>query len=224
MNQDIIHVYFMPGMAANSTIFEYIKLPKARFKIHLLEWVLPYKNETLSEYAKRICEGIKEDNPVLVGVSFGGILVQEMSKHIKTRKVIVISSVLTKHELPKRMKLAKVTKIYKYLPTHLVRDFETYTKYTFGSNLERRVKLYKKYLSVRDKNYLDWAIEQVVCWEQEQPLPNTIHIHGDKDAVFPYQYIKNCITVKEGTHIMIINKYKWFNENLPQLILDDKVA
>ncbi|MDW5290033.1 alpha/beta hydrolase [Formosa sp. PL04] len=224
MNQDIIHVYFMPGMAANSSIFEYIHLPKDRFKIHLLEWIIPERKESLSAYAKRICKDIVEENPVLVGVSFGGILVQEMSKHIKARKIIVISSVLTKYELPKRMKLAKATKMYKFLPTHLVRDFESYAKYAFGDSITKRVNLYKKYLSVRDKNYLDWAIEQVVCWDQEIPQPNTIHIHGDKDAVFPFQNMQDCIIVNGGTHIMIINKYKWFNENLPKLILADNVA
>ncbi|CDF78574.1 alpha/beta hydrolase family protein [Formosa agariphila KMM 3901] len=224
MSQDVIHVYFMPGMAANPSIFEYIKLPEDKFKIHLLEWIIPEPKESLSHYAKRVCEGVKAENPVLVGVSFGGILVQEMSKIIKTRKVVVISSVLTKYELPKRMKLARATKMYKFLPTHLVQDFEAYAKYTFGDTATKRVNLYKKYLSVRDKNYLDWAIEQVVCWEQEEPLPNTIHIHGEKDAVFPYQYINNCIPIKGGTHIMIINKYKWFNENLPKLILDTNVA
>ena len=31
---------------------------------------------------------------------------------------------------------------------------------------------------------------------------------------------RNCIVIKGGTHIMIINKYKWFNENLPKLIHD----
>ena len=224
MNQDIIHVYFMPGMAANSSIFEYINLPKDKFEIHLLEWIMPKRKESLSAYAKRICQDVHEENPVLVGVSFGGILVQEMSKHIKTRKIIVISSVLTKYELPKRMKLAKATKMYKFLPTHLVRDLESYAKYAFGDSVVKRVNLYKKYLSVRDKSYLDWAIEQVVCWDQERPLPNTIHIHGDKDAVFPFQYIQDCIVVNGGTHIMIINKFKWFNENLPKLILADNMA
>jgi hypothetical protein len=50
-------------------------------------------------------------------------------------------------------------------------------------------------------------------------IPNIIHIHGDNDKVFPYHHIKGCITVKGGTHIMIINKYKWFNKQLPQIIL-----
>ncbi|WP_370215045.1 alpha/beta hydrolase [Mesoflavibacter profundi] len=220
MNQEIIPVYFMPGMAANPTIFEYIKLPEDRFKIYWLSWKIPLKNETLQEYAKRMCDDVKHDNPVLLGVSFGGILVQEMSKYIKVRKLFVVSSVKTKHELPRRMKLLKATKAYKLLPTQLMSNVELLAKYAFGETITKRVELYKKYLSVNDKSYLDWAIEQIICWEQDQPIPNAIHIHGDSDMVFPCNHIQNCVKLKGGTHIMIINKYKWFNENLPKLILD----
>jgi pimeloyl-ACP methyl ester carboxylesterase len=60
----------------------------------------------LDEYAKRIAEKIKLENPVLIGVSFGGILVQEMA-NINTRKVIIISSVKSNLEFPRRMKIAK---------------------------------------------------------------------------------------------------------------------
>ncbi|MGB1309233.1 MAG: alpha/beta hydrolase [Oceanihabitans sp.] len=219
MNQDIIPVYLMPGMAANPTIFEYIKLPKDQFKIFWLEWFNPFKDETLSDYAKRMALNIKHENAVLLGVSFGGILVQEISKHIKLRKLIIVSSVKTKYELPKRMKIAKKTKAYKVLPTSLASNIDALAKYTFGKTVAKRIELYKKYMSVNNKTYLDWAIEQVVCWEQTSEIPNLVHIHGDKDMVFPYKHIKNCITLQNGTHIMIINKYKWFNENLPKIIL-----
>jgi hypothetical protein len=67
--------------------------------------------------------------------------------------------------------------------------------------------------------YLSWAIEKMVCWEQEEIIPNIIHIHGDKDTVFPIKNINNGIIISNGTHIMILNKFKWFNENLPKLIL-----
>ncbi|MDO6597033.1 alpha/beta hydrolase [Oceanihabitans sp. 2_MG-2023] len=219
MDQELIHVYLMPGMAANPTIFENIKLPKDKFQIHWLEWMIPYKNESISEYAKRMTLHIKQDNIVLLGVSFGGILVQEMSKHINLRKLIVVSSVKTMHELPNRMKIAKLTKAYKMLPTSLAGNIDALTKYTFGKSITKRIELYKKYMSVNNKQYLDWAIEQVVCWEQDKPIPGAIHIHGEKDQVFPHRHVCDCITIKGGTHIMIINKYKWFNENLPQLIL-----
>ncbi|WP_340155455.1 alpha/beta hydrolase [uncultured Winogradskyella sp.] len=218
MNTTLTHVYLMPGMAANPSIFENIKLPEENYEIHWLEWQIPNKNETLREYAQRMCKFIEHSNIVLLGVSFGGILVQEMSKLLKVKKLIVVSSVKSHHELPKRLKLLKVTKAYNILPTQLVSNIDLLTKYAFGETIKKRVDLYKKYLSVNDKTYLDWAIKQVVCWDQEEPHPEAIYIHGDNDAVFPHSCSGNCIVIKGGTHIMIINKYKWFNENLPKLI------
>ena len=83
-----IHVYFMPGMAASPSIFERIRLPAETFEMHLLEWVSPKKNESLAAYAKRMAENIKHENVILVGVSFGGILVQEMKPFVNPKKVL----------------------------------------------------------------------------------------------------------------------------------------
>ncbi len=220
MSKEKIHVYLMPGMAANPSIFEYIKLPEDQFEIHWLEWILPDKEESLQDYAKRMTQKVIHKHAVLLGVSFGGMLVQEMSKYMTLRKLIVVSSIKSKHELPKRLKLLKYTKAYQILPTQLLGNIDLLAKYAFGETINKRVELYKKYLSVNDKQYLDWAIKQVVCWEQDEPHPNAIYIHGSKDAVFPHSCQGNCVVVNGGTHIMIINKYKWFNEHLPKLILD----
>ena len=218
MNSKLIHVYLMPGLAASPIIFEHIKLPEHTYKIHWLEWLIPEKEESLQHYAMRMCKGIYYKDIVLLGVSFGGILVQEMSKHISVKKLIVVSSVKSHYELPKRLKFLKHTKAYKILPTQLASSIDFFVKYAFGKTLKKRVGLYKKYLSVSDKTYLDWAIKQVVCWSQEKPDADTIFIHGNKDAVFPHSCTGKCIVVKDGTHIMIINKYRWFNENLPKII------
>lgn len=215
-----IPVYFMPGLAASPTIFENVKLPEDQFEMHFLEWFLPNDKESIESYALRMAEKIQDENPVLVGVSFGGVLVQEIAKHIKTQKVIIISSVKSNTEFPSRFKVAKTTKAYKLIPTQLLADIEKLVKYAFGDNIvAKRLKLYEKYLSVRDKQYLDWAIETILCWNQKKGNESVIHIHGDADEVFPIKNIENCIVIKGGTHIMIINKFKWFNENLPQLIL-----
>lgn len=215
-----IPVYMMPGLAASSTIFERIVLPDAIFEIVLLEWEIPLDNETLSEYAKRIAKKIIHPNPVLIGVSFGGILVQEMAQFINARKVIIISSVKTNLEFPLRMKVAKTTKAYKLIPTNLIANVESLSKFSFGTTINKRLKLYEKFLRVRDIRYLDWAVEQIVLWDRTIADENVIHIHGDKDDVFPIKNIQNCIVLKEGTHVMILSKYKWLNENLPKLILE----
>lgn len=216
-----IPVYFMPGLAASPTIFERIHLPEDTFSVFFLEWLLPEEKETLANYAFRMTQLIKHENPVLVGVSFGGVLVQEMAKMIRVRKTIIISSVKTNKEFPKRMKFAKTTKAYKLLPTGLVHNIDTLAKLAYGDKVTQRLKLYEKYLGVRDKSYLDWSLETIILWDRTTADENVIHIHGDADEVFPFKNITKCITIKGGTHIMILNKYKWFNENLPKIILNE---
>ncbi|GGF09723.1 alpha/beta hydrolase [Flavobacterium limi] len=216
-----IPVYFMPGLAASPTIFERIKLDESVFETILLEWEIPNPQESLSDYALRITKKIKHENPVLIGVSFGGILVQEMARHIEVRKVIIISSVRSNAEFPRRMRVGKTTRAYKLIPMKLILNIENLAKYSFGEKVNKRIKLYEKFLAVRDLRYLQWAVESVILWNRNQIDEKVIHIHGDQDDVFPIKYINKCIVVKGGTHIMILNKYKWLNENLPSIILED---
>ena len=103
---------------------------------------------------------------MLVGVSFGGVLVQEISKHVNVKKLIIVSSVKSMHELPKRMLIAKTTKAYKLMPTQLASNIDRFAKYAFGGNVTKRLELYKKYLSVNNSKYLSWAIKNMVCWNQ----------------------------------------------------------
>jgi hypothetical protein len=106
----------------------------------------------------------------------------------------------------------------------LILNLENLAKFSFGKKMNHRLKLYEKFLSVRDIGYLEWAVEKVVLWDRTLADNRVIHIHGDMDDVFPMKYITNCIVVKGGTHIMILNKYKWLNANLPAIILEGKVV
>ncbi|AWH85350.1 alpha/beta hydrolase [Flavobacterium album] len=217
-----IPVYFMPGLAASPKIFENIKLPDNQFECFFLEWFLPEGDEPLSHYAARMAQNIKHENPVLIGVSFGGVLVQEMTKFVNARKVLIISSVKCNGEFPRRMRFAKMTRAYRFFPTSLMQRVDWIAKFAVGNSMiTKRLNLYEKFLSVRDKKYLDWAFKTIINWDCTEPAKGVVHIHGDADEVFPPKYIKDFIPVKGGTHIMILNKAKWLNENLPRLILAD---
>ncbi len=203
------HIYFVPGLAANSQIFEHLKLPIENFQHHYLEWLLPIsKNESIENYAKRMADLVKENNSILIGVSFGGIMVQEMSKYLNTKKVIIISSVKSRNELPKQLKLIHKLKAYKLFPAGSIETIEDLSTYIFGDFAKKRISQYQKYLSVRDVRYLHWAIFNVLNWKQKVAAQNVLHIQGSDDQVFPMKYIKNCIEIKNGTHIMILNKAK----------------
>ena len=219
---DRIPLYLMPGMAASPSIFDGLKLDANRFELHRLQWFIPERGMSLTDYALAMLAKIQRPNPVLLGVSFGGMLVQEMAKHHNVRMVVAVSCPKTVNELPNRMLFAKYTKIHKLLPTGVVNNVELLAKYAFGETVTKRLHLYEQYLSVRDKAYLDWAIDTIVNWDQKTPPDGLIQIHGDNDAVFPIANIKNCIVVNKGTHTMIIHRARWFNEHLPDLILGNK--
>ncbi|WP_031425804.1 alpha/beta fold hydrolase [Flavimarina sp. Hel_I_48] len=213
----ITPVYLMPGMAASPEIFESWKFPE-QYKIYLLRWEIPKTGETIVQYAQRMTEHIAHENPVLIGVSFGGVIVQEMAKLIPVKKLIIISSVKTKFELPRRMRLSRKFKLYNIIPVSLAKSMKSWSKYAPNKKIEYRLELYKKYLSVDDPHYLKWAIRELLCWEQNDAPEGIVHIHGDADPVFPHKYIGECVTIPSGTHIMVITKWKWFNENIPRII------
>jgi esterase/lipase len=214
-----IPVYFMPGLAAGPEIFKNIVLDKKKYTFHYLKWIQPLDvTESIDNYASRLSAKIKEENPVLVGVSFGGIMVQELAKFVKTRKVIIVSSVKSPDELPGRFKFAKFTKIYKLFPIKVIENFEDYTKYFLGKSLKKKANLYKKYLYVRNKESLKWSIYTIIKWEQKKPIENIIHIHGTADKVFPIKNIKNPIKIEDGTHIMILTKAKKISEIIDTIL------
>jgi len=221
--QSLTHVYLMPGMAADPAIFENILLPGEEYEVHLLEWEMPDADESLESYAKRMLKYVEHQNSVLIGVSFGGVIVQEMARFVDLKRLIIISSVKCTEELPPRMKFASKTGLFKLIPTGLVDYVDLFEKVAVGDFLKKRAKLYKQYISIRDKQYLNWAIKNMVNWKCEKPDERVIHIHGDKDEVFPIKNIDGAYIVKGGTHIMIINRFKWFNENLPELIETGKM-
>ena len=203
------NIYFVPGLAANSKIYEYLQLDLSKYECHFLEWKIPRsKNESMQAYAQRMCEDIVHKNPILIGVSFGGILVQEMSKLIDTKKVIIISSVKTNVEYPKRLRLIAATKAYKLIPIHFIAKLDSYLFYILRRHKQKKIAAYKKYLSVRNAKYLYWALQHLLLWEQTEELKNIAHIHGTNDGIFPSKKMKNFIQIERGTHTMILTKAK----------------
>ena len=209
----------MPGLGASSRIFEYIKLPIDQYEFHFLEWLIPESvNESLESYTIRLCKNIEHHNPILVGVSFGGIIVQEMNKIIKPYKTIIISSIKNYNEIPRRMKFLRLTRAYKLFPTKKISTTENFSKFGFNDSFKKKTELYNKYLEIRNEVYLNWAIFNVLHWNSNNSVNNVFHIHGSDDEIFPIKHINNCRIIEGGTHTMIITKARKINAILLEIL------
>lgn len=219
MSQEKTHIYFVPGLAASSKIFDFLQLSSDTYELHFLEWLIPEtKNESLVSYAQRMCDLVLHENAILIGVSFGGVMVQEMKSILNPKKTIIISSIKNKFEMPSRMRLSQKTSVHKLFPTKAFSNIEKYEKYAFGKMMKGRIKMYKKYLSMRDEVYLPWAIDSIVNWNREISDPEILHIHGTSDSIFPIKNIQNSVSIEEGTHIMIIDKAKKISHILQEML------
>ena len=81
-----------------------------------MEWIDPFPNETIEAYAKRLSEGIDQNQPfVLIGLSFGGMVAVEIAKITLPVCTIQISSVDHRDELPKLYRFIGKTGITRLL-------------------------------------------------------------------------------------------------------------
>mgnify|MGYP001982821168 FL=1 len=208
----------MPGLAASSKVFENINIKSTKYSFHRLDWIQPSRDESISDFCIRLSKKIKHKNPILLGVSFGGIIVQEIDKLINVKKLIIVSSVKTHNEYPKVFKIARDYNLNRALPFGM---FDGLIKFSIKLNINKlykRIDLAERYLTERNEQYLQWSVNALLNWKQTKFRTDLIHIHGTKDKIFPIENISNCIEIKGGRHEMIILRAKWFNENLISLI------
>ena len=65
-------VYLLSGLGADKRVFEFLDL--SDFKVNHIDWIEPIDNETIESYAQRLLIQITTDRPIIIGVSFGGII------------------------------------------------------------------------------------------------------------------------------------------------------
>lgn len=207
-------VYLLSGLGADRRVFDAVDL--SGFKTNHVTWVDPEGNESLEHYAKRLLGQIKTQRPILIGVSFGGMMAIEIAKLLETEKVVVISSVKTGLELPWYFRMAGFLRLHKLIPIALFKSVNKATYWLFGTTLQQERELLKVIVRETDPKFLAWAIDKIVTWRNTTLLPNLIHIHGTNDRILPAQSPDQAIS--NAGHWMIVNKGKEISGLIRQLL------
>ena len=175
--------------------------------IHI-DWDLPLENETLQNYALRISENIKDENAILIGLSFGGILSVEISKIKKFKKVFLLSSAKTKFEIPFYYRFLGKLNLLRIIPSSILKRVNSLTYLVFGAKTNAEKSLLKDIVRNTDERFLKWALHQIMNWKNENYSENIVHIQGDSDFILPHNFVKYDYLIKGGTHFMTLNQSK----------------
>lgn len=209
-------VYFISGLGADERVFQYLDLSKIEHKFIL--WSEPHPDETLPNYCKKLIKQIdNQQNIILIGLSFGGIIAQEISKIIACKKVIIISSIKLSKELSWQLKLTRRLQIHKVVPAwFLTLSNKLTADYYFSTESKEESYLLHQIIKDTNPKFLVWAINQIMNWKNEEYPENLVHIHGTSDRIFPLKSIQNIIEIPNGGHFMIVNR----KHQIQQLIFD----
>jgi pimeloyl-ACP methyl ester carboxylesterase len=149
---------------------------------------------------------ITHKDPVLLGLSFGGMMAIEVAEKVKTEKIVLLSSAKERSEIPPLLRLAGTLRLDRLLPAKLLKlpGFISY-RY-FGTQTPEEKQMLRTILRETDPVYLKWAVARVLRWQRKDFPENIFHIHGTADRVFPIGNVSCDRTVEGGRHFMVMSR------------------
>jgi pimeloyl-ACP methyl ester carboxylesterase len=196
-------VYFISGLGGDKRVFSFLDLSFC--EPVFIDWIEPLKKESLESYALRLREQIPEKNPVIVGVSFGGMLAAEMAKANPDLKAIIISSNKTANEFPAYLRTGKYFPVYRWIPARIANHSAYAVKWILGRNGKEQKKILLQIIREMDIGFVRWAIYAIMHWKNKEIPENVIHIHGTGDILLPYRKVRADYSIKKGNHVMVMD-------------------
>lgn len=199
-------LYCIPGFGVDEKIFGRLKL---NADLHFINWLNPLPKETLKDYAARMASSIDEAFPVLLGISFGGMIAQEIAKLRRVRRIILISSVKSRSELPKHLRITGRLRLDKLFPVKKIPENEkafSLANKRLGAFTGDEQKMANSYRRSANLNYVNWSFDKILNWKNSECPEGTIHIHGNKDRIFSIKNIRPTHIIENGTHMMVWNR------------------
>lgn len=208
--------YVFSGLGVDKRVFDSIDF--GDLEVEFVDWIKPEKKESLPQYALRISRSIHTENPVLIGLSFGGMVVAEISRIMQCSRIILIASARNIKELPALYRVAGFLKIQKLIPTALLKNRNSLADWFFGITSKEEQFLLQGILKDTDPVFLKWALTAVLNWKTKEAAENVFCIHGDKDRIIPLRLVRADYVVRDGGHFMTVNRSKEISSVIKDLM------
>lgn len=195
-------IFFFTGLGADERAFSFLKIKTPLQQIYVT-WLKPEEQESLTAYCWRLVEeyAIKEGD-ILIGLSFGGLVVTEINQFIKPSLSILISSASTRKELPLIYRAADRVNLHYLIPKSSLNKPNRLRYYLFSLKKPAQRKLFDEIVTHTDSDFVRWAMDKIVHWENSVRPENLFKIHGTSDHIIPIHKAASDFIIKGGSHFL----------------------
>jgi pimeloyl-ACP methyl ester carboxylesterase len=197
-------IYCISGLGADESVFQRTKIKGAQLK-HI-SWPPFDPADDMESYSLKVSALIPGDNPIILGLSFGGMLTVEIAKRRKVKKAIIVSSAKSFVEVPHFSKLVQMVITSLAVPAFFFKMPNAALFKLFGASTENEKQMLSAVLKKSDGQFMRWAMKAVTLWHNTTYPPDIVHIHGTDDKIIPPVAVKPTHWIEGGSHIMIYNK------------------
>jgi len=199
-------LYLIPGLGADHRLFG--KLDLSGHTVHYLDWPPMPAGSTMKDYAAALALQVDTTRPhVLIGVSMGGMVAQELAALTKPVKVIIISSWKGPEEMPRQIRMLRGTHPERMLTPMILKQTLPLARWQMGIDSPEDVALFDQLITVHSIDQLKGQINACLSWSgPSEPVKGLVHIHGDKDRLMPIANVKEAHVISGGSHFMVFNK------------------
>ena len=190
------------GMSPGGRIFR--KLSPLLPNHAIVEWIPPGGAISVADYARMLVDELEIDAPCdVLGVSFGGIVAQELAPLVGAELCFVVSSIGSSSEL------TNINRFFSRVPNPLldrmlnsVGDIAHYLPDRSSAATVRARKF-----AGDDGPWFRWATTAALRWNPQHSASgnSVVRIHGDRDKTFPRGHESADHVIRDADHLLVIS-------------------
>ena len=204
------HIYILSGLGADGRVFSRINFPENHTH---LAWIENKPNESLQGYAARMAQKIEHPNPIIIGLSFGGIVAQEIAAIISVKEVTLISTIRSLYDSPWYFNLAGKLGVIHLIPNLILAKPNIFVAYAFSLTAEEDKTVLNSCFDTTTAAHIKWALKHIAKWKGLESNTPIFQIHSRQDRIF--RRGKNLADVYiNGGHFTVYTNASELNEIL----------
>lgn len=198
-----LKLYCLSGLGVDERAF--VNLDIEKYDVIHVPWIEMHKNESLKHYAARLLEHMRvEKDYALLGLSFGGMLAQEMAILKAPKQLYLISTARSVEAVNPFLRVLIRLNLHVLLPGVLFQKSNRIAEWFFGARSNQAKIILKEILADTDPTFVKRAISSIARWKGV-PILAAKRFHGNTDKLISPPKELDVLLENEG-HLAVIEE------------------